>query len=140
MAHLVQRKGKYWSLEESYRDGTKVRKRVLQYFGVMSVDWQYTMRGDGKAFDEPVESVPAPDAVSTLPTGLHVGPIDPVPLPEPAAPIVPSTDTCEPAPAEPSGSVSDAVTAEAGGPGEAAATSEPSSESGDSTPSDSAVQ
>lgn len=33
MAHLVCRKGRYYSLEESYREGKKVRKRTLFYFG-----------------------------------------------------------------------------------------------------------
>jgi len=33
MAHIVCRKGRYYSLEESYREGKKVRKRTLFYFG-----------------------------------------------------------------------------------------------------------
>lgn len=33
MAHLVCRKNRYWSLEESYREGKRVRKRTLFYFG-----------------------------------------------------------------------------------------------------------
>ena len=33
MAHVVCRKGRYYSLEESYREGKKVRKRTLFYFG-----------------------------------------------------------------------------------------------------------
>lgn len=33
MSHLVCRRGKYWSIEESYREGKKVKKRRLAYFG-----------------------------------------------------------------------------------------------------------
>lgn len=33
MAHVVCRKGRYYSLEESYREGKRVRKRTLFYFG-----------------------------------------------------------------------------------------------------------
>ena len=33
MVHVVCRKGRYYSLEESYREGKKVRKRTLFYFG-----------------------------------------------------------------------------------------------------------
>lgn len=33
MAHYVLRKGRYLSLEESYRENGKVRKRILKYFG-----------------------------------------------------------------------------------------------------------
>lgn len=33
MAHWVLRRGRYWSLEESYRENGKVKKRVLRYLG-----------------------------------------------------------------------------------------------------------
>lgn len=81
MAHYVNRRG-YWSLEESFREGKRVRKRVLEYYGkrkpfniLTDVDWQYTMRGDGAVFNAgwnastktAVEPVPAsqPNTVST---------------------------------------------------------------------------
>lgn len=53
MAHLVNRRG-YFSLEESYREGKKVRKRVIEYYGksyrkpfniFTDVDWSATLRG-----------------------------------------------------------------------------------------------
>ena len=36
MAHWVLRRGRYWSLEESYRENGKVKKRVLKYEGRIS--------------------------------------------------------------------------------------------------------
>lgn len=81
MAHWITRKGKYVSLEESYRNAEgKPRKRILRYLGIPSIDWQYTLKGDGKAFDEPPTVPAAPEPLSALPAGLHVGPVDPVPL------------------------------------------------------------
>lgn len=38
MAHLVCRRGKYWSIEESYRENGKVKKRVLKYLGTRRSD------------------------------------------------------------------------------------------------------
>jgi hypothetical protein len=33
VAHIVCRQGRYYSLEESYREGKKVKKRTLAYYG-----------------------------------------------------------------------------------------------------------
>ncbi|MDR6305227.1 hypothetical protein GGQ85_002947 [Nitrobacter vulgaris] len=38
MSHLVCRRGKYWSIEESYRENGKVKKRVLRYLGARRSD------------------------------------------------------------------------------------------------------
>lgn len=38
MAHHVIRRGKYHSIEESYRENGKVRKRVLRYLGTRRSD------------------------------------------------------------------------------------------------------
>jgi hypothetical protein len=38
MAHLVCRRGKYWSIEESFRENGKVKKRVLKYLGARRSD------------------------------------------------------------------------------------------------------
>lgn len=51
MAHWVTRKGKYVSLEESYRDERgRPRKRILQYLGIPSIDWRASFTGGEKDY------------------------------------------------------------------------------------------
>jgi len=94
MAHLVTRKGKYVSLEESYRDERgRPRKRILKYFGVLgSIDWHATLLGTDRGVDwwaieqEQLARMNAEDAEQKSKEaalhaayGLTVGPTDPVP-------------------------------------------------------------
>jgi hypothetical protein len=90
MAHLVIRKGKYASLEESYRDESgRPRKRVLAYYGrskppsILDIDWHASIIGEPQGGSAAVTAEFTPqgsvEAVQDdkLPTGLHTGPTDP---------------------------------------------------------------
>lgn len=105
MPHLVRRKGRYWSLEESYRDERgKPRKRVLRYLGLYRVDWRATL---GPNLDSGVdwdaierdelarqerEERAREEKLAALPAGLHVGPTDPAPLHFPSHDNIPHAE------------------------------------------------
>jgi len=112
MPHYVQRKG-YWSLEESYRDANgKPRKRYLKYLGKLGVpviSLSASLRSEPgiAAADRAMERAdkergPVVEEVSKIPSGLHVGPVDPTPV-ETSSP--PAEDT-SPQAADPSESTS----------------------------------
>lgn len=91
MAHLVSRRG-YFSLEESYRDERgRPRKRYLAYLGRYSIDWRATLASEVQGVDwdaierEEAARVDAEEKayqakLAHLPSGLRVGPVDPVPV------------------------------------------------------------
>jgi hypothetical protein len=88
MPHLVNRRG-YWSLEESYREGGRVRKRYIRYLGRFKIDWRATLASEVQGVDwdaiekQECERAEAAEKarvekLAALPVGLHVGPTDPV--------------------------------------------------------------
>jgi hypothetical protein len=105
--HLVNRRG-YWSLEQSYREGRKVKKRRLAYYGrnkpfniFTDVDWAFTLKGDGKWANFEPPSTVAPATPSALPPGLCVGPADPVPIDKPMSQVIVPNSPAAASPAEP---------------------------------------
>jgi hypothetical protein len=103
MPHLCNRRG-YFSLEESYREGKKVRKRVIEYYGkrppirLRDIGWFDSIIGEPQGVDwwaieqEEVARQVKEEASreDRLPPGLTLGPTDPAPIDktvsEPAAP------------------------------------------------------
>jgi hypothetical protein len=110
MAHLCNRRG-YWSLEESYRPGPgmKPRKRRLAYYGKYGPPIEVKQMFDGTDYGvdwHSFEYRPAVEDESRLPPGLHLGPIDPVPVEPHSGVRVGPTDPVEPiAPPNAHGSV-----------------------------------
>lgn len=111
MAHLVNRKG-YWSVEESYRDGKRVRKRYIRYLGRYSIDWRAMFASELGGVDwDAIEKQECARLhaqekayqakLAALPVGLHVGPTDPI------APAT-SAQTDAPVPSEAQGTSVDA--------------------------------
>lgn len=115
--HMVLKKGRYWELQESYRDDRgRPRKRFVRYLGVLGhIDWKATFApGDGidwhaieqqqlarvkEQEDAHAQKLKEQREAFKAATGLElpVGPVDPVPVehahaqpsvPEPSAPEV----------------------------------------------------
>jgi hypothetical protein len=118
MAHMVLKKGRYWELQESYRDARgRPRKRLLKYLGVYSVDWRATFASELHGLDwdaierQECERLDREEAARDAKLealnqqhGLRVGPVDPVPVePTHTAPAPPvGTASQESQPEQPS--------------------------------------
>jgi hypothetical protein len=118
--HLVLRKGRYGYIEESVREGKRVRKRILKYLGVMDFDWGATVRSDKGGLDweaigrqqiaimerEDKERQAKLDELHAT-YGLTLGPAVPMPVekPTPSSPVpaeaAPPPESAPPASAEP---------------------------------------
>jgi hypothetical protein len=125
MAHMVLKKGRYWELQESYRDARgRPRKRFLKYLGLYSIDWRATFASDLHGVDWDAierqelarieaEEKARQEKLAALPVGLHTGPTDPAPVehshaapappsePEPSGPLESQSEQ----PSEPGGDV-----------------------------------
>jgi len=99
--HLVGRKsGKhiYYSVEQSYREGGKVKKRVIRYYGrnkppsILDVNWAATFQSEpgAAAAERAMEKIgerPVVEEPSKLPEGLQQGPREPVEVEKPPSTI-----------------------------------------------------
>jgi hypothetical protein len=108
MAHWVTRKGKYVSLEESYRNAEgKPRKRIVRYYGIepptrdYGVDWEAIERSavqrqerEERTYQEKRASQQKAFKAATgleLPANPPSGPIAPTEAPDDSAPA-PASD------------------------------------------------
>jgi hypothetical protein len=114
MNYRVQNKG-YWEERRSVREGKKVRSVFVRYLGrvigpAADINWSEAFRSDpGTAAERAAEKAdalrgPEVEEPSRLPSGLHVGPVDPTPVePAPTESAEGSQEAPEPAngPSEP---------------------------------------
>jgi hypothetical protein len=95
MSYIVKTRKGYYEERESYRDPVtgKPRSRFRRYLGklgVPDINWSATLRSElgVAAAERAMEKAdalrgPVVEEPSKLPSGLHVGPVDPVPVEAP---------------------------------------------------------